>query len=287
MSLRHNRRMTWLEGLAAWWRRIRRQAPVLHIAHDSGTGPGPVIVLVHGIASSSVTFARLFPIIDGKHRVIAIDLLGFGRSPSPLDATYTIEEHTAAIDATIRSIGLREPFILVGHSMGSLIAARYAARNPSRLLRLVLVSPPIYITPTAIGDPRDRATMDVYLRAYEYLRANKGFTMRTAQGLSRISPIRNVLEVSEANWEAVRLSLQNSIESQTTISDIAAVRVPIDIVYGALDPFLFAGGLRIVEQMRHVTMHRVEANDHLVRRRLAQAVAAVIETSVLPAPAST
>jgi cis-3-alkyl-4-acyloxetan-2-one decarboxylase len=279
--------MTWLERLRAWWRRIRRQAPLLHVAHDSGTGPGPVIVLIHGIASSSVTFARLFPIIDGKHRVIAIDLLGFGRSPSPLGATYTIEEHTTAVEATIRSLGLRDPFILVGHSMGSLIAARYAARNPSRLLRLVLVSPPIYVTPTALGDRRDRATMDVYLRAYEYLRANKRFTMRTAQGLSRISPIRNVLEVSEGNWEAVRLSLQNSIESQTTISDIAAVRVPVDVVYGALDPFLFSGGLRIVEQMRHVTMHRVEANDHLVRRRLARAVVAVIDSTAVPVAAST
>jgi hypothetical protein len=89
------------------------------------------------------------------------------------------------------------------------------------------------------------------------------------------------------NWEAVRLSLQNSIESQTTISDIAAVRVPVDVVYGALDPFLFSGGLRIVEQMRHVTMHRVEANDHLVRRRLARAVVAVIDSTAVPVAAST
>jgi len=36
------------------------------------------------------------------------------------------------------------------------------------------------------------------------------------------------------------------------------------------------GGLRIVEQMRHVTVHRVDASDHLVRKRLARVVAVAI-----------
>jgi hypothetical protein len=36
------------------------------------------------------------------------------------------------------------------------------------------------------------------------------------------------------------------------------------------------GGMRIVEKLRHVTMHQVEANDHLIRRRLAKELAAVI-----------
>ena len=70
--------------------------------------------------------------------------------------------------------------------------------------------------------------------------------------------------------------MENCIESQTTISDLASVRVPIEIVYGALDPFLAPAGLRIVEQMRHVTVHRVRANDHVIRARLARAVAKTI-----------
>ena len=61
-----------------------------------------------------------------------------------------------------------------------------------------------------------------------------------------------------------------------TVSDIATVTAPIDVVYGALDQFMSAGTMRIIEQMRHVTMHRVEVNDHLVRARLAKAVAKVI-----------
>lgn len=263
---------TGVMGFFGRWR--RRKAPLLHIAGDEGGGP--VVILIHGIASSSVTFEKLVPMLVNRHRVISIDLLGFGESPAPEGAAYTLEEHVASLARTIDSLRLRDPFVLVGHSMGSLIATRYAVGRERRITRLVLVSPPVYVTPSAIGDRRDRAAMGIYLKAYEYLRSNKGFTIRNAAMLAKLSPIKNVLEVSERNWNAFVLSLQNLIESQTTISDLAAVRVPVEVVYGTLDPFLTPGGLRIVEQMRGVTVHKVEANDHIIRTRLARVVVKAI-----------
>lgn len=265
--------MGWLSEIA---KRLRpRRAPLLHIAGD--VGDGPVIVFVHGIASSAATFKRLIPLLDSKHRCISIDLLGFGLSPAPERATYTIEEHVAAIHETIRSLRLEAPFVLVGHSLGSLLSARYATVHPEQVSRLVLVSPPVYLSPEEIGDPRLKRQVGAYLRVYEFMRANKAFTMTTAARISQLFQLKDVLEVTERNWRPFMLSLQNCIESQTTVSDIAAVRVPIDVVYGAQDQFIAAGTMSIIEQMRHVTMHRVEVNDHLVRARLARAVAKVID----------
>ena len=263
---------TWGMGFFAKWRRSR--AELLHVAGDQGTGP--VVILVHGIASSSVTFELLVPLLVDRHRVISIDLLGFGESPVPPDATYTLEEHADAVARTIDSLKLRDPFVLVGHSMGSLISVRYAAVNPKRVSKLVLVSPPIYVDPEDIGDPLDRAAMGLYLKAYEYLRANKDFTIRNAAMLAKLSPIKNVLDVSERNWTPFVRSLENLIESQTAISDLAAVKVHVEVVYGALDPFLALGGMRIVEKLRNVTVHRVEANDHIIRPRLARVVATAV-----------
>ena len=256
------------------WPWSRARSPLLHVATDAGEGP--VVILVHGIASSSVTFQELVPRLTDTHRVIAVDILGFGASPTPANATYSIDEHADALYATIRSLRLTAPFVLVGHSLGSLISARYTADHPESVAKLVLVSPPVYLDPKSFGAPRDRAAMGVYLRVYEYLRTNKNFTIRTAKNLDRLSPIRNVLQVSENNWEAFTLSLQNAIESQTTVADIARVRVPVEIVYGTIDPFLMPGGIQIVAQMRHVTVHKVEASDHLLRKRLAKAVAKVV-----------
>ncbi len=257
-----------------WLSRILRRPPLLHVAIDRGEGDP--VVLVHGIASSSVTFERLIPLLEPRHRVIAIDLLGFGGSPAPPGASYTIEEHVAALDRTLRAVHPRGAVTVVGHSMGALIAIRYAAMRPSRVAHLILVSPPVYLAPREIGVPLERAAADLYLRAYEYLRANKYFTMRAAATLARISPIKNVLEVSERNWVPFVLSLEHAIESQTTVSDVVAVQAPIDLVYGTLDPFLSPIGLRILEQMRHVTAHRVDGTDHLIRPRMARVVATAV-----------
>ena len=267
-------------GVVDWW---RRDAPLLNIAGD--TGSGPVVVMIHGIASSSVTFHHLVPLLEPSHRCITIDILGFGDSPAPEESTYTLEEHVAALDRTIRSLGLREPFTLVGHSLGSLIAARYASTHRRALDRLVLVSSPIYLPPAVLGDRVDRASMGAYFTLYEFLRTNANFTQRTAAALSAVAPIKNVLELTEKNWAPFMLSLKNAIESQTTLADVARVRVPVDLIYGALDPFLAPGGIAIIEQLRHVRSHRVSGVAHIIRPKLAAAVAKVLAEP--PAPEET
>jgi pimeloyl-ACP methyl ester carboxylesterase len=253
--------------------RLPWQKPRLHVASD--VGAGPVVVLLHGIASSSVTFEYVVPLLTPRHRAVSIDLLGFGGSPAPADAQYTLEEHVAALRRTLRSLGLRR-FVLVGHSMGALIAARYAATYRRSVSRLVLVSPPVYLAPTEIGTPIDRAAMGGYFRLYEFLRANKQFTIRAAAGLARLSPIKNLLDVSETNWRAFVLSLENSIESQTTVSDLVQVTAPVQLVYGTLDPLLHPAGLRIVENLRTVTTHKVQGVDHVIRPRMARVVATAV-----------
>jgi len=258
------------------WGRLFRRPPKLHLAGESGEGP--VVVMIHGIASSSeATFQNVVPLLEPRHRCIRIDLLGFGDSPAPADSEYTLEEHVASVAATIGSLGLRQPFTLIGHSLGALIATRYAARHPKLVRHLVLVSPPVYLSPAELGDSRDRARQDFFLRAYRFLRDHQDFTVRNAAIVERILPIRRAIEITPDNWTPFVKSLQNAIESQTTISDLAAVRVPIDVVYGSLDEFSSPGGMRIVERLAGVTMHRVRASSHLIGRRLARAVARAVE----------
>lgn len=281
--------MSWWAERMTWIRRLRRRPPLLHIATDAGSGP--VVILVHGIASSSVTFAQLIPRLTPHHRVIAVDILGFGGSPAPADSEYTLEDHVASLDATIRSLKLSEPFTLVGHSLGSLIVSRFAAMRRTRASRrtrvshLVLVGPPIYLSPADIGDRRVRAGITAYLRAYNFIRANKEFTLSNAAIIARLLP-KGIFEITERNWTPFVKSLEHSIESQTVVTDLAVVQVPVDVVYGALDAFIVPGSMSVIERMRHVTMHRVEANDHLVRKRLAKVVARVIDAQPSLPPSS-
>ncbi|WP_166867960.1 alpha/beta fold hydrolase [Salinibacterium sp. ZJ70] len=256
------------------WNPFKR-APLLHVAGDVGSGP--VVIMIHGIASSSVTFHNVVPLLETRYRCITIDLLGFGESPAPLDCAYKLEDHVAALDRTIRSLRLRGPFVLVGHSMGALIGTRYAARNRRRVKRLVLVNPPIYINPRALSGEYERTLQDLYLRVYRFMRENPQLTQRQAGILSKLTPIPNVLEVTAENWVPFVRSLENTIESQTTISDLAFLDAPVEIVYGTLDQFASPGGIRIAERLRGVNVTRVRASDHLVGKRLARAVAAAVD----------
>lgn len=269
-----------MTGDLAWPPRLFRRMPVLHIAAERGEGP--TVLLLHGIASSSVTFHNVLPLLERTHRCIAIDLLGFGESPAPAWANYTLADHAAAVERTVASLRLREPFTVVGHSMGALIAARYAARKPRRVSGLVMVSPPIYLSPAEIGDAFERARMDFYLRLYEYLRTNRDFTLRHAALVQRLLPIPKAVDITERNWEPFIKSLQHSIESQTTLSDLAHVNVPVDVIMGNLDEFRSEAVLRIVERMRGVTVRRVRATNHLIGKRLARAVADAVLTPSHP-----
>jgi pimeloyl-ACP methyl ester carboxylesterase len=163
-----------------------------------------------------------------------------------------------------------------------LIATRYAAQYRDQVSHLVVVAPPVYLPENQVVDPLERWQMDAYHRLYDFMRANPSFTTNGAKALSRMSPIKNLIEVSAKNWEAFSLSLENCIESQTTITDLAQVTAPIDLVYGTRDPFLVPAGLRVIERMRGVTTTRVEGGDHVIRPKLAEALARVIDNPSPP-----
>lgn len=254
------------------FRTSARPKPLLHIAGD--IGQGSTIILVHGIASTSNTFKHLVPLLSQNHRVISIDLLGFGESPDGVE--YSVEEHVAALERTIRTLRLTRPFTVIGHSLGGLLMARYARRNPKRVRRLIMVNPPIILDADDIGDRRERMAVQAFVRSYRYLRENKDFTLRNFKVIARLLPIRGALVVTEEDWEPFVNTMKNCIESQTTISDIGALACPLDVVYSSTDTLVVASGLRLVRRFRHVETHRVLGGDHLIGRRLARAVTRVV-----------
>lgn len=113
--------------------------------HTDISGNGPPVVLLHGIFSSSRYWAKVRKLLEKDHRVIAIDLLGFGKSPKPRGVRYDYDEHIAAINQALEKHDVNEPFTLVGHSMGALIALRYSTLYESRLSQLVLTNMPVMI----------------------------------------------------------------------------------------------------------------------------------------------
>ena len=92
----------------------------LHPHFDEGSGPA--IVMLHGINSDGGDWRVVIDTIGPGYRFIAFDLLGFGESPKPLDIDYSADDHALVIENTLRDMGVDEPFLLAGYSLGGDIA---------------------------------------------------------------------------------------------------------------------------------------------------------------------
>jgi pimeloyl-ACP methyl ester carboxylesterase len=118
-------------------------APVSLYAEEAGAGT-PVL-LIHGLGCSSFTWRKLIPALARNHRVIALDLKGFGRSAKPEDSAYAAEDQAALVAAFIKKKGL-EGVTLVGHSFGGTVALRTAIRPDMQrqglLSRIVVIGAP-------------------------------------------------------------------------------------------------------------------------------------------------
>ena len=253
---------------------MARRIPTLEVAIDEGRGP--VVVLLHGIASTSVTFDNLVPLLTPHHRVIALNLLGCGNSPAPAELEYTVDDHVEAVRRTLIKRRVWRPFTLVGHSMGGLIAARFASVYGRWVKRAILAGAPIYPPVKTVANPVERAQLGVYQAIYDYLKANPQFTSLTAGALNALSPIKNVIQVTERGWEATKRSMTNVIQGQSTLTDLTLVSSPVELVYGTLDPFLSKAGTDAASRIANVTAHPVDLVDHVIRPPMATVIANLV-----------
>jgi pimeloyl-ACP methyl ester carboxylesterase len=108
-----------------------------HRVFYRAAGSGPVIVLVHGITSTSATWANVLPYLAARFTVIAPDLLGHGESAKPR-GDYSLGAYASGIRDLLTALG-HDRATFVGHSLGGGIAMQLAYQFPEHCERLVLV----------------------------------------------------------------------------------------------------------------------------------------------------
>src|SRR5438093_4058664 len=103
---------------------------------DVGAGDPPLL-FVHGWCCNHTYWRDQIPEFAERHRVVAVDLRGLGDSDKP-DQDYTVPEFADDVAWLIGEIGLKKP-VLIGHSMGGLIALHVARKHPDLARGAVLV----------------------------------------------------------------------------------------------------------------------------------------------------
>ncbi len=110
----------------------------VHYAESGQDSGGPVVVLVHGIASRSAQWAQVMETLGQTCHVIAPDLLGHGESAKPR-GDYSLGAHACGIRDLLAALG-HQRITLVGHSLGGGVAMQFAYQVPERVERLALVN---------------------------------------------------------------------------------------------------------------------------------------------------
>jgi pimeloyl-ACP methyl ester carboxylesterase len=101
-------------------------------------GEGPTIVLVHGLGASWQVWYRNIADLAADHRVVAVDLPGFGRSEA-LDGMSGLLRYAETLQTLLDSADVDDALV-VGHSLGGLIVQRLAEWCPERVAGLMIVS---------------------------------------------------------------------------------------------------------------------------------------------------
>jgi pimeloyl-ACP methyl ester carboxylesterase len=108
---------------------------------------GPPVMLLHGMCGSHQYWGADFDVLAESSQLIVPDLLGFGKSPKP-PSGYGPVEHAEAIAACLNEANIDQPAIVVGHSMGALVALALMESHPELVDSVICIAPPIYETRT-------------------------------------------------------------------------------------------------------------------------------------------
>ena len=105
-------------------------------------GEGPPVLLIHGFGTNTFTWRHVAPDLARDHKVIAVDLKGFGQSDKPFDERYSAQDQAELLSQLILDRDLKD-LTLVGHSYGGgvalLLALEADARLKGRIAKLVLL----------------------------------------------------------------------------------------------------------------------------------------------------
>jgi pimeloyl-ACP methyl ester carboxylesterase len=118
------------EGVPGFARLGPPDAPVKLFFEEKGTG-SPVL-LIHGFGASTYSWRLIAPALARTHRVIAVDLKGFGQSDKPFDEQYSVFDQAELLKQLIVDQDLRD-LTLVGHSFGGGVALVLALDEDPRL----------------------------------------------------------------------------------------------------------------------------------------------------------
>jgi pimeloyl-ACP methyl ester carboxylesterase len=150
-------------------------------------GEGPPVVFVHGLSGSWPNWLEQLPVLARSHRVVALDLPGFGSSPMPV-REISISGYARTLERVLAELAI-DAAAVVGNSMGGFVAAELAIAYPQLVERLVLISAAGIST---TDDPRTRRAIPTLRRVERITAASAAWLASRSDTVARRARLREL-----------------------------------------------------------------------------------------------
>ena len=226
--------------------------------------PRATIVFLHGIGSSGAEWHDVVDALPKDISIITIDLLGFGKSPRPEWARYDAREQARSVIATLVRFGIRGRVMVVGHSLGALVAVEVAKRYPVLVSSLILCSPPFY---NPDSDGRLPNPDRILQTLFGQVERNQSYFLKLATLAIKYKLVNPAFSVTEETLPSYVQTLKAAIISQSAYDDVQDLNCPITIIYGALDPLVIDKNVKAVaKENPKVTLARIIVGHEIIGR---------------------
>ncbi len=246
----------------------------LNIQHThKASKPRATIVFLHGIGSSGAEWQAVVDALPKDISILTIDLLGFGESPRPEWARYDAREQARSVIATLLRYGIRGRVMVVGHSLGALVAVEVAKRYPLLVSSLVLCSPPFY---NPDSDGRLPNPDRILQTLFGQVERNQTYFLKLATLAIKHKLVNPAFSVTEETLPTYVQTLKSAIISQSAYDDVRVLKCPITIIYGALDPLVIDKNVKAVAKANpRVTLARIIVGHEIIGRFVPTVVKAI------------
>lgn len=220
------------------------------------------VVLLHGIGSGAASWVRQLDVLGAKRRVLAWDAPGYGVSTRVTNESPIASDYANALRAWLDALDITR-CVLVGHSLGAIIAGSFAASSPERVAGLLLISPAAGYG-AASKDMRE-AKRDARLKMLNEL---------GPQGLARERSANMVSQYADeaarewVRWNMARIVPEGYAQATHLLanadlaSDIARFRGRIAVAVGAEDAITPPAACAPIAQAAHVSLQVIPRAGH-------------------------